>query len=99
MFDDRNINISEAADLGSILEILVTNSLRVNELNSEINLLRSEVIQVEDFVNAIEEQLNVQKLKTANDKTFENYSIKIHFLTILVGSVLMVFSFLILIRD
>ena len=99
MFDDRNINISESADLGSILEILVTNSLRVNELNSEINLLRSEVLEVENFVGKIEEQLNLQKLKIVNDKAFANYSVKKHLLTTLVGSVLLVFSFLILIRD
>ena len=99
LFDDINLNISESSDLGNILEILVNNSLQVNELRSEINLIRSEVIEIENFIEAARESLEHQKLKLVNDGTFANYSLKIHFLSFFVGCILMVFSFLILIRD
>jgi len=99
LFNDRNLNISESSDLGNILEILVNNSLQVNELRSEINLIRSEVIEIENFIEAARESLEHQKLKLVNDGKFANYSLKTHFLSFFVGCILMVFSFLILIRD
>lgn len=93
---DNNIG---NANLGAVLEILVSNSLKVNELNSEINLLRAEVKQVENFVSQIELKLKKQLVKATSDVSFQNFSLKTYFLTILIGSIIMIFSFLVLIRD
>jgi hypothetical protein len=99
IFNNENVNIAEAKDLGSVLEILTSNSLKVNELNSEIKLIKAEVKEVENFISQIEFQLNKQVAKAATESSFQNYSFKIYFLTIIVGSILMIFSFLILIKD
>ena len=97
--NQNNFYLSDAKDLGSVLEILVSNSLKINELNSEINLLKAEVKEVENFVSQIELQLNKQMIEVTNDNSFQNYNLKIYFLTILIGSILMIFSFLVLIKD
>lgn len=99
IFNNENVNIAEAKDLGSVLEILVSNSLKINELNSEIKLIEAEVMEVENFISQIEFQLNKQVAKVSNESSFKNYSFKIYFLTIIIGSIVMIFSFLILIKD